>query len=82
MHFTNIKRRKIHEDVAEQIENQIINGSLKEGLLSSFRKRINGGFNVGRPAVKRSNFIITKNGFILVGSSGRPMVCKPLLQTY
>ncbi len=31
MHFTNIKRRKIHEDVAEQIENQIINGALKEG---------------------------------------------------
>ena len=31
MHFNNIKRRKIHEDVAEQIENQIINGSLKEG---------------------------------------------------
>ena len=31
MQFTNIKRRKIHEDVAEQIENQIIDGSLKEG---------------------------------------------------
>ena len=26
MEFKNIKRRKIHEDVSEQIENQIISG--------------------------------------------------------
>ncbi len=31
MGFKNIKRRKIHEDVAEQIENQIISGLIKEG---------------------------------------------------
>ena len=31
MEFKNIKRHKIHEDVAEQIENQIISGLIKKG---------------------------------------------------
>ena len=49
MQFTNIKRRKIHEDVAEQIENQIIDGSLKEGSFLPSERELMGFFNVGRP---------------------------------
>ena len=77
MQFTNIKRRKIHEDVAEQIENQIIDGSLKEGSFLPSERELMGFFNVGRPAVREAILLLQRNGFILVGSSGRPMVCKP-----
>ena len=77
MHFTNIKRRKIHEDVAEQIENQIINGALKEGSSLPSERELMEIFNVGRPAVREAILLLQRNGFILVSSSGRPMVCKP-----
>ena len=77
MQFTNIKRRKIHEDVAEQIENQIIDGSLKEGSFLPSERELMEVFNVGRPAVREAILLLQRNGFILVGSSGRPMVCKP-----
>ena len=77
MHFTNIKRRKIHEDVAEQIENQIINGALKEGSSLPSERELMEIFNVGRPAVREAILLLQRNGFILVSSSGRPIVCKP-----
>ena len=64
MQFTNIKRRKIHEDVAEQIENQIIDGSLKEGSFLPSERELMGFFNVGRPAVREAILLLQRNGFI------------------
>ena len=52
MEFKNIKRRKIHEDVAEQIENQIISGLIKKGSSLPPEQIFMETFNVGRPAVR------------------------------
>lgn len=52
MEFKNIKRRKIHEDVAEQIENQIISGLIKKGSSLPPEQILMETFNVGRPAVR------------------------------
>jgi len=52
MEFKNIKRRKIHEDVAEQIENQIISGLIKKGSSLPPDWILMETFNVYRPAVR------------------------------
>ena len=52
MEFKNIKRRKIHKDVAEQIENQIISGLIKKGSSLPPEQILMETFNVGRPAVR------------------------------
>ena len=52
MEFKNIKRRKIHEDVAEQIENQIISGLIKKGSSLPPEQILMETFNVGRPDVR------------------------------
>ena len=52
MEFKNIKRRKIHEDVAEQIENQIISGLIKKGSSLPPEQILMETFNVDRPAVR------------------------------
>ena len=52
MEFKNIKRRKIHEDVAEQIENQIISGLIKKGSSLPPERILMETFNVYWPAVR------------------------------
>ena len=77
MEFKNIKRRKIHEDVAEQIENQIILGTIKEGSNLPPERTLMETFNVGRPAVREAILLLQRNGLIEISSTGRPVVTRP-----
>jgi DNA-binding FadR family transcriptional regulator len=77
MKFTNVKRRKVHEDVAEQIESQILSGGLNEGSNLPSERSLMESFNVGRPAVREALLLLQRSGFIEVSSNGRPVVARP-----
>ena len=77
MNFTSIKRRKVHEDVAEQIENQILSGGLPEGSSLPSERSLMEAFNVGRPAVREALLLLQRSGFIKVSSGGRTLGTRP-----
>jgi DNA-binding FadR family transcriptional regulator len=77
MNFKSVKRRKVHEDVAEQIEGQILSGRLEEGTNLPPERSLMEAFNVGRPAVREALLLLQRGGFIEVSSSGRPIVARP-----
>ncbi|MCP4384975.1 MAG: FCD domain-containing protein [Hyphomicrobiales bacterium] len=77
MEFTSVKRRKVHEDVAEQIENQIISGALEVGTTLPSERSLMESFNVGRPAVREALLLLQRSGFVAVSSNGRPVVARP-----
>jgi DNA-binding FadR family transcriptional regulator len=82
MEFRNVKRRKIHEDVAEQIEDQILSGGLKEGAKLPSERSLMEAFNVGRPAVREALLLLQRSGFIEVASNGRPVVARPTTSNF
>jgi len=75
--FKSIKRRKVHEDVAEQIERQILTGGLEEGANLPSERELMKAFNVGRPAIREALLLLQRNGFIEMSSSGRSVVTRP-----
>ena len=77
MNFTSIKRHKVHEDVAEQIENQILSGGPPEGSSLPSERSLMEAFNVGRPAVREALLLLQRSGFIKVSSGGRTLVTRP-----
>ncbi len=78
--FNTVKRRKVHEDVAEQIEEQILAGALAEGSILPSERNLMQAFNVGRPAIREALLLLQRNGFIEVLSNGRPVVTRPTPQ--
>ena len=82
MNFTSIKRRKVHEDVAEQIENQILSGGLPEGASLPSERNLMEAFNVGRPAVREALLLLQRSGFIKVSSGGRTLVTRPTADNF
>ena len=77
MNFKSVKRLKIHEDVAEQIEDQILSGGLEEGANLPSERSLMEAFNVGRPAVREALLLLQRGGFIEIASNGRPIVARP-----
>ena len=77
MEFKSVKRRKIHEDVAEQIESKILSGDLAEGNLLPSERNLMEAFNVGRPAVREALLLLQRSGFVEVSNSGRLAVARP-----
>ncbi|MCY4459143.1 MAG: FCD domain-containing protein [Albidovulum sp.] len=77
MKFTSVKRRRVHEDVAEQIENQIISGALAEGEGLPSERSLMEAFKVGRPAVREALLLLQRDGFIEISANGRPAVARP-----
>lgn len=77
MLFTRIKRRKVHEDVAEQIENQILSGLLPEGASLPSERNLMAAFNVGRPAIREALLLLQRSGFIRISNGGRTVVTRP-----
>ncbi len=77
MKFKSVKRRKVHEDVAEQIEDQILSGGLEEGAHLPAEREMMEAFNVGRSAVREALLLLQLSGFVQMSSTGRPVVARP-----
>jgi DNA-binding FadR family transcriptional regulator len=77
MSFTSVKRRKIHEDVAAQLEEAIISGELGEGENLPSERQLMESFGVGRPAVREALLMLEKTGFLKLSAGGRARISRP-----
>ena len=77
MEFKRVKRRKVHEDVAEQIESQILSGRLEQGDRLPSERNLMEVFSVGRPAVREALLLLQRSGFVEVSNTRRPVVARP-----
>lgn len=77
MTFKNIKRRKLHEDVASQIEDAIISGSLAEGENLPSERDLMESFGVGRPAVREALLVLERTGLVQLSTGGRARIVRP-----
>ncbi len=77
MNFRNVKRRKIHEDVANQIEEAIIAGTLAEGDNLPSERDLMESFGVGRPAVREALLLLERTGLVQLTTGGRARIIRP-----
>jgi GntR family transcriptional repressor for pyruvate dehydrogenase complex len=79
MTFRSVKRRKIHEDVASQIEDAIISGSLAEGDNLPSERDLMESFGVGRPAVREALLLLERTGLVQLTTGGRARIIRPTI---
>ena len=77
MNFKNVKRRKVHEDVAAQIEEAIISGSVAEGESLPSERDLMASFGVGRPAVREALLLLQRIGLVQLSTGGRARIIRP-----
>jgi len=77
MQFQNVRRRKVHEDVAHQIEEAIILGSLVEGRNLPSERDLMASFGVGRPAIREALLLLGRTGFLQLSTGGRARITRP-----
>ena len=75
-----IQRRKIHEDVAAQIEEMIASGEVAEGDQLPSERELMEGFGVGRPAVREALLSLQKMGLVALSSGERARVVRPTVE--
>jgi DNA-binding FadR family transcriptional regulator len=75
-----IQRRKIHEDVAAQIEEMIASGEYAEGDQLPSERELMEGFGVGRPAVREALLSLQKMGLVALSSGERARVVRPTVE--
>jgi DNA-binding FadR family transcriptional regulator len=81
MSFTAVKRRKLHEDVASQIEEAIISGLFAEGEQLPPERELMQQFGVGRPAVREALLLLERSGIVQLSAGERARVVFPTMNT-
>jgi DNA-binding FadR family transcriptional regulator len=79
MSFTVVRRRKIHEDVAAQIEDAIISGTYAEGDQLPPERELMDRFGVGRPAVREALLLLERSGVVQLSAGERARVVHPTI---
>ncbi len=79
MQFQNVRRRKVHEDVALQIEEAIILGSLTQGDNLPSERDLMASFGVGRPAIREALLLLERTGFVQLSTGGRARITRPTI---
>lgn len=79
MSFTLVRRRKIHEDVASQIEDAIINGLYAEGDQLPPERELMEQFGVGRPAVREALLLLERSGVVQLSAGERARIVHPTI---
>lgn len=72
-----IKRRKLYEQIAELIQEEIAHGLLKVGEQLPSERDIMAKYGVGRAAVREALFALAKMGLIAISSGERARVIEP-----
>jgi GntR family transcriptional repressor for pyruvate dehydrogenase complex len=72
-----IRRRKLYEQIAQLIEEDIARGALKPGEQLPSERDIMAKYGVGRAAVREALFALAKMGLIAVSSGERARVIEP-----
>lgn len=79
MAFTAVRRRKVHEDVAAQIDEAIISGVFAEGDQLPPERELMERFGVGRPAVREALLMLERNGILQLSAGERARVVHPTM---
>lgn len=72
-----IRRRKVHEEVAERIEHMIREGDLQPGDFLPSEREFMAAFGVGRNAVREAMLSLQRMGLVAVSSGERSRVVRP-----
>jgi len=72
-----IRRRKLYEEIASEIERRIHAGDYAPGDHLPSERKIMEEFGVGRPAVREALFALSKMGLVLIRSGERAVVTNP-----
>jgi GntR family transcriptional regulator, transcriptional repressor for pyruvate dehydrogenase complex len=64
--FTEIKRSRLYEEIADQIKGAILTGQIKPGERLPSERELSETFNVGRPAIREALRSLTAMGLIEV----------------
>jgi GntR family transcriptional repressor for pyruvate dehydrogenase complex len=76
-----VQRRKVHQEVAAQLEQLILSGRLREGDQLPSERELMVRFSVGRPAVREAMLTLEKNGLVRLSSGERARVHRPDART-
>ncbi len=72
-----VERRTLSEQVAEQLETEILEGRLSENAQLPSERELMEQFGVGRPAVREALFYLQRLGLIAINSGTRARVIRP-----
>lgn len=72
-----IKKRRLYEQVVDQIEQSILSEELKSGELLPAERDLCESFGVSRTAVREALFVLQQNGLIVLENGKRARVAEP-----
>ncbi|EGU33524.1 transcriptional regulator NanR [Vibrio ichthyoenteri ATCC 700023] len=76
-----MKKTKLSDSVAEELEKMIINNTLKEGDTLPSERDLMAAFDVGRPSVREALMKLSQKGLVAVKSGEKTRVTKPCTET-
>lgn len=76
-----IRRRRLYEEIAEQLERLIISGEFPAGSQLPSERDLMQQLKVGRPAVREALFALQKMGMVSLSNGERAMVIAPTAST-
>lgn len=74
---TPIRRRKLYEDVVEQIQSAILNGEFSSGDMLPSERELRETFGVGRTSIREALFALQRMGLVTVSNGERARVSSP-----
>ena len=77
IHKAGIKRRRLYEDVVDQIAARIHDGLYRPGQGLPSERALMAEFGVGRPAIREALFALQKMGLLALSAGERPKVLEP-----
>lgn len=77
MAFAPVLRRRLYQEVADQLEQLIRDGALSEGSFLPPERELMQRFGVGRPAIREALLSLQQKGLIIVGNGERARVTAP-----
>lgn len=72
-----IRRRKVHQEVAAQLETLILSAHLDVGEELPSERNLMARFGVGRPAVRQALLTLERSGLVRVANGERARVARP-----
>jgi GntR family transcriptional repressor for pyruvate dehydrogenase complex len=75
-----IERRKLFEQVAKHLEQEILTGMLKPGDRLPPERDLQVKFGVGRPAIREALITLQRSGLIEIGNGAPARVASPTMQ--
>jgi len=75
-----IERKKLFQQVAAHLENQILDGRLKPGDQLPPERDLQNRFGVGRPAIREALISLQRSGLVEISNGARARVAMPTAQ--